>query len=79
MNGQIESKVTKVLHEFTKTSPMGSITTGMLQLLVKPDMSPDEFSQLLDSLENEGVLIGTPKGNTKRWRLETTFTPDYSI
>ncbi|MBI1183677.1 hypothetical protein GC194_05375 [bacterium] len=66
----IERKVLRTMAEFTRTSPMGSITTGMLNLLIKPDCSTDEFINILDHMEHKGLLIGMPKGKTKRWRLD---------
>lgn len=67
---KIENKVLRTLQEFTKASPMGSITTGMLNLLIKPTCNTDRFSNILDKMENDGLLIGIPKGKTKKWRLD---------
>ena len=66
----IKDRVVRVLQEFTKASRMGSITTGMLTLLIKPNCTNHEFESLLDSMEEEGILIGIPKGKTKRWKLD---------
>ncbi|MBI3143448.1 MAG: hypothetical protein HYZ16_11540 [Bacteroidetes bacterium] len=66
----IEQRVLRTMTEFTKKSPMGSITTGMLSLIVKPTCGTDEFSELLNHMEHKGLLIGIPKGKTKRWRLD---------
>ncbi|MCB0736570.1 MAG: hypothetical protein KDC92_03585 [Bacteroidetes bacterium] len=63
-------KVIRVLQEFTKSSPMGSITTGMLSLLIKPKCGAQEFENLLESLQREGSIIGIPKGKTKRWKID---------
>ena len=65
----LESRILKTMKEFTKTAPMGSITTGMLNLLIKPRCAQGEFSELLNHMEHKGLLIGLPKGKTKRWRL----------
>ena len=51
----IKDRVVRVLQEFTKASPMGSITTGMLTLLIKPNCTNHEFESLLDSMEEEGM------------------------
>lgn len=67
---KIERKVLKTLYEFTKISPMGSITTGMLHLLIKPHCQNETFIDILEEMENKGQLIGIPKGRTKRWRLD---------
>jgi hypothetical protein len=67
---KLESKIISTMSDFTKASPMGSITTGMLNLLIKPGCSTEEFSAILNHLEQKGLLVGIPKGKTKRWRLE---------
>lgn len=67
---ETKHKVIRVLEEFTKASPMGSITTGMLSLLIKPKCDQREFENLLESLQNEGSIIGIPKGKTKRWKID---------
>ena len=66
----IEERVMETMQEFTRTSPMGSVTTGMLNLLVKPNCTSDEFIDLLDHMEHRGLLKGMPKGRTKRWKLD---------
>lgn len=71
----VRTRIIKVLVEFTRSSPMGSITTGMLNLLVKPSCSTHEFSMILDGMQHDGLLIGTPKGKTKRWRLDQLAEP----
>jgi thiol:disulfide interchange protein len=70
IESNIESKVLSTMAEFTKASPMGSITTGMLSLLIKPDCTTAKFAAILDHMEEKGLLVGTPKGKTKRWRLD---------
>ncbi len=70
IESKLESKIIHTMEEFTKTSPMGSITTGMLNLLLKPECSTQEFTDILDHMEEKGLLIGMPKGKTKRWRLD---------
>jgi hypothetical protein len=67
---KLESKIISTMSDFTKASPMGSITTGMLNLLIKPGCSTEEFSAILNHLEQKGLLVGIPKGKTKRWRLD---------
>jgi len=66
----LERKVLRTMEEFTRTSPMGSVTTGMLNLLIKPNCPNEQFIDLLDHMEHKGLLIGIPKGKTKRWRLD---------
>jgi len=67
---KLEQNVIRTMKEFTKSSPMGSITTGMLNLLIKPNCTTEDFIDLLDHMEHKGMLIGIPKGKTKRWRLD---------
>ena len=70
MDSKLEQRVLFTMKEFTRTSPMGSVTTGMLNLLIKPSCPVNEFIDLLDHMEGKGLLIGMPKGKTKRWRLD---------
>jgi hypothetical protein len=63
---KLENKIINTMSDFTKASPMGSVTTGMLNLLIKPGCSTEEFSAILDHLEQKGLLVGIPKGKTKR-------------
>jgi len=70
LSSSLEQNVLRTMREFTKSSPMGSITTGMLNLLIKPGCSTQDFVDLLNHMEHKGLLIGIPKGKTKRWRLE---------
>ena len=69
IEGKLETQIIGTISEFTKASPMGSITTGMLSLLIKPECSKAEFTVILEQMENRGLLVGIPKGKTKRWRL----------
>lgn len=69
-NTKLEQNVIRTMREFTKSSPMGSITTGMLNLLIKPSCTTEDFIDLLDHMEHKGMLIGIPKGKTKRWKLD---------
>lgn len=70
LDSKLEQRVLFTMKEFTRTSPMGSVTTGMLNLLIKPTCNSDEFVDLLDHMESKGLLIGIPKGKTKRWKLD---------
>jgi hypothetical protein len=42
----------------------------MLSLLIKPDCTTAKFAAILDHMEEKGLLVGIPKGKTKRWRLD---------
>ena len=70
LESKLEDRILSTMTDFTKSSPMGSVTTGMLNLLIKPGCSTEEFSAILDHLEQKGLLVGIPKGKTKRWRLD---------
>ena len=70
IDNNLERKVLMTMEEFTRTSPMGSITTGMLNLLIKPKCDSQRFVDILNHMEHKGLLIGMPKGKTKRWRLD---------
>ncbi|MFY0672702.1 MAG: hypothetical protein JXQ87_04835 [Bacteroidia bacterium] len=70
IESKLESRIISTMSEFTKASPMGSITTGMLSLLIKPGCSTADFTEVLNHMEDKGLLVGIPKGKTKRWRLE---------
>lgn len=67
----IEEKIIKSMEEFTKTTPMASITTGMLNLLIKPKCTKQEFADILDHMEHKGLMKSAPKGRSKRWQLAT--------
>ncbi|MFY0672701.1 MAG: hypothetical protein JXQ87_04830 [Bacteroidia bacterium] len=70
IESKLENRIISTMSEFTKSSPMGSVTTGMLNLLIKPGCTTAEFVAILDHLEQKGLLVGIPKGKTKRWRLD---------
>lgn len=70
VESNLERKVINTMEQFTRSSPMGSVTTGMLNLLIKPQCETKEFIDLLNHMEHKGLLIGIPKGKTKRWRLD---------
>lgn len=66
---KLENRIINTMSDLSKASPMESITTGMLSLLSKPGCTKEEFAALLDHLEQKGLLVGIPKGKTKKWRL----------
>ncbi|MGB0430203.1 MAG: hypothetical protein ACPGLV_06990 [Bacteroidia bacterium] len=70
IESKLETRILSTMEEFTKTSPMGSITTGMLNLLIKPSCNTKDFIDILNHMEEKGLLVGMPKGKTKRWRLD---------
>lgn len=67
---KLESKILRTLYDFTKASPQGTITTGMLNLIIKPDCDMNTFIAFLEEMQERDLILGIPKGKTKRWKLD---------
>ncbi|MBI1183676.1 hypothetical protein GC194_05370 [bacterium] len=78
LDGQnaLEKRVLKTIDDFTKTAPKGSITTGMLYLLLKPELTSQEFKQFLNKMEEKGYIKGMPSTRTMRWKRGDTPLAD---